>query len=38
VTIEDLDPNYLVPVKVYEINTPEDLTESMIKDALKQDI
>lgn len=38
VTIEDLDPNYLIPVKVFEMNKPEDLTQEIINEMLKQDV
>jgi histone demethylase len=38
VTIEDLDPNYLVPIKVFEISSPDDLTQEVIDQALKEDI
>ena len=38
VTIEDLDPNCLIPVKVFVIKKPSDLNEEVIREALKQDV
>ena len=31
VTIEDLDPNYLIPVQTFDMRKPEDLTPELIK-------
>jgi len=38
VTIEDLDPNYLIPVKSFNMNSPEDLTPELLKEMLAQDV
>jgi hypothetical protein len=38
VAIEDLDPNYLIPIKVYYVNSSEEITDEVIQDALKQDV
>jgi len=38
VTIEDLDPNYLIPIKVFDMEKPEDLTQEAIKELLAEDV
>lgn len=38
VTFEDLDPNFLIPVKVYNITKPSDITQELLNEALKQDV
>lgn len=38
VTIEDLDPDYLIPVKTFHMNKPEDLTQEVIDELLRQDV
>lgn len=38
VAIEDLDPNYLIPVQVYDISKPSDITPELLAEALKHDV
>lgn len=38
VCLEDLDPNYLIPVKIYHVSKASDITPEIISDVLKQDI
>jgi hypothetical protein len=37
VTIEDLDPNCLIPVKVIDMQRPEDITQEIIDEILQLD-
>ena len=38
VSLEDLDPNCLIPVKVYHISKASDITNDLLNDVLKQDV
>lgn len=38
VWVDDLDPNYLIPAKVFEITSENDINQELIQEALRHDV